>query len=189
MKKIIIVLFYFMTLTVAAQESHLDFMGIPIDGNINTFVQKLEKKGLIKSKANDKAVILEGTFAGKNAKVFALNTLKSKTVWKVVVYLDKSSSWYSLKSSYEEYKRLFTQKYGLPSDHFEFFSKPYYEGDGYELQALKNDKCTYSSYFETVHGIISVSIGSFGEICLAYQDKKNANEMTKEKNESALDDI
>ena len=42
---------------------------------------------------------------------------------------------------------LFTKKYGEPKDHFEFFSSPYYEGDGYELQALRKEKCNYISFW------------------------------------------
>lgn len=65
----------------------------------------------------------------------------------------------------------------------------YYEGDGYELQALKNDKCTYSTYFKTEKGTLNVAITSSGNLSLGYEDKINTEIQTEEKNNADLNDI
>lgn len=164
-------------------------MGIPIDGNISDFVIKLEAKNFSVIKKYGNNILMEGQFAGKSAEVFVLSTNKTKTVWKVAVYFNKKSSWYSLKSDYKEYKELFTEKYGKPSDTFEFFSKPYYEGDGYELQALRKDKCTYVTFFELETGNIAVKISSSGSIALVYEDALNSDIKEREGKSSVMDDI
>lgn len=173
----------------AQNQQHMEFKGIPIDGNINSFVSKLVQKGFVKEKSVDNAVILKGTFTGKKATIYVLGTPTSKTVWKVAVYLDKSDSWYKLKSDYKEYVELFTQKYGQPSDNFEFFSKPYYEGDGYELQALRLDKCTYMTAYRTPQGIVDVNIASTCKVCIVYEDGINVALKSQEQKKSTLDDI
>lgn len=165
------------------------FKGIPIDGHIEDFVKALENQGYKKVYDGTSGVVMKGDFTGKNAEIFILYTSKTKTVWKVAAQFDKNSSWYKLKSDYFDYVELYTQKYGKPSEHFEFFVDPYYEGDGYELQALEKEKCFYNTFFKTELGILSVKIASSGTITLSYEDYINSNKEDSEKTSSALDDI
>lgn len=176
-----------MSATFFAQE-HLDFRGVPIDGHIDNFVSKMEGLGYTLDNKSDKSAKMSGQFTGRNVELWIFYTRKTHTVWKVVMYFDESS-WSSLKSDYFEYKKLYTQKYGKPSSSYEFFSKPYYEGDGYELQALKKEKCHYLSIYKLETGSISIQISEFEQLKLAYEDGINADLMTEEKNSSALDEI
>jgi hypothetical protein len=84
---------------------------------------------------------------------------------------------------------LYTSKYGQPSDNFEYILSPYYEGDGFELQALRNEKCTYSTFFITDSGFIIVKMTNSGKLSLEYEDKTNSDQDSKEKESSVLDDI
>lgn len=173
-----------------AQE-HMTFQGIPIDGSLDSMITKLEGKGFKLDKRADEynAAIMTGIFAGKQADIYILATPKSKVVWKIAANFEKKDSWYSLKSDYKEYKEAYTTKYGKPSDSFEFFSKPYYEGDSYELQALRLDKCTYATFWELTSGTIAVKLASGSYLSLIYEDNINVTLKNKEEKNSVMDDI
>jgi hypothetical protein len=52
------------------------------------------------------------------------------------------------RETYNEMKEMLIQKYGQPMEDFHFFSSPYYEGDGYEDQAFRLGKATFSTYWK-----------------------------------------
>lgn len=130
--------------TICFSQNHLSFKGIEINGTLTDFSQKLEASGYKKIYTNDAqdACVLEGAFAGYDqCMIFVISTAQEHIVWKVAVQLPEQSSWYSLKSRYNEFRESLMEKYGAPSKKYEFFSSPYYEGDGYEMSALNNEKC------------------------------------------------
>lgn len=132
---------------------------------------------------------MSGSFLNKTCEVWVYCTPVSRTTTKVIVYMPKDNSWSSLKSTYLTLKEQYTKKYGTPSDEFEFFSTPYYEGDGYETQALELEKCTYSTYWQVPYGVIGVSISEFLQIRLVYEDAHNIKIMEKESMQAAYDEI
>ncbi|CUQ22437.1 hypothetical protein [Bacteroides thetaiotaomicron] len=168
---------------------HLDFKGVALDGTLSSFMKKLQEKGFIKEKdlGND-AAIMKGEFANESVTLYILASQDSKTVWKVCAEFPKTASWSSLKMKYFDFKELYTKKYGEPQS-YEFFSKPYYEGDGYEQLALSKEKCTYSSYFKTKEGYISVEINKYSCIEISYEDAINNELRKKEKEKNILNDI
>lgn len=169
--------------------SHLEFKGIPITGKIDNFVKKLQEQGFTLDKRQGNSAIMNGQFAGKDAEIYVFGTKKTGTVWKVVVYLPKRTTWYSIKSEYEFYKDMYERKYGTPEHSYTFFSDPYYEGDGYEMQAVKLEKCTYFSSFHVSNGEIYIEISKFQQIKLAYEDAANTVIMDSEKATAVIDDI
>ena len=169
--------------------SHLEFKGIPLNGKIDNFVNKLKAQGFSVSKQLGDIVVMEGTFTGKDATVYIISSEKSHPVWKVLVKLPKRTSWSSIKSDYEYYKEMFTKKYGNPTDNYEFFSKPYYEGDGYEMSALRNEKCHYISAYENPAGVIYIEMSTTEQLSINYEDKVNSNIREQEKEASVIDDI
>jgi len=48
---------------------------------------------------------------------------------------------------YNEVRKVLVEKYGDPSDTFKMFRRPYYEGDGYEEQAIRLGKARYSTFW------------------------------------------
>ena len=190
MKKLyLIIACLFITLCSYSQNAHLDFKGIPLDGRLSDFISKLEAEGFTFDKYVDEdAAIMKGDFAGRNADIYILVTPSSKTVYAVSVFYNEDESWSSLKSDYFQMKELYTKKYGEPES-FEFFSKPYYEGDGYELQALRKGKCNYESLWELPLGRICIKIDQFCEISMIYGDKINTELRQKEDENIALNDI
>ena len=188
-KSILVILCCLFSCALYAQEKHMEFKGIPLNGTLSSFIQKMKVKGYKTIYTEDNAVIMEGEFIGKSASIAILASPKSKIVWKVGINFKKETSWSSLKSEYYKIKESYIKKYGKPLQSFERFFKPYYEGDGYELQALKLDKCTYESYFETPEGMIFVGMDSSGCISIGYEDGINLKIARKEKENAVMDEI
>ena len=191
MKKVFFLFFIlFTTNYLYSQESHIEFKGIPLDGTLPSFIKKMEENEFKFEKfPRDYVAMMNGLFTGKYVDIYILSSPKSKTVWKVSAYYTKKELWTSLKSDYKEMVELFEKKYGAPSSHYEFFSKPYYEGDGYELQALRKEKCDYVSFWDTDKGTIAVEINKWGQIQVGYEDRINQKIKEKEANENSINDI
>ena len=189
MKRMLFLLTVFFTCLNVFSQEHMMFNGIPIDGKVEELVHKLEIKGYKLDQYLDGHAIMTGTFAGKSATLYVLGTVKTKTAWKVSVDFGESNSWYSLKREYNDFKDLFTKKYGKPKTHYEFFSDPYYEGDGYELQALRRNKCHYLTIYDLDTGNIAINLSSSESLKLIYEDKINGVLKTQEETNQALDDI
>lgn len=168
---------------------YMTFKGISFNCGLSAFVSNMEALGYTQVQIKECAAILKGNFAGKDdCTIIVLATNKSQIVWKVCVYFPGQISWRSLKNEYESFKNLYTKKYGTP-DSYEFFDSPYEEGDGYELRALKLEKCTYSSYFTTTQGNVSLKVVSPENICVIYEDKINSDIWEAERSDSILSEI
>ncbi len=166
---------------------HLEFMGIPIDGNVDDFVAKLKAKGFTDDPSvtgEEGIAAMKGLFTGEKVSLYAVYTPKTKTVWKIGVYFDMCSSWSLLKQSYLTYKRLFTEKYGSMCLEEEEFRLPYEDGGGSELSAIKDGYGKYKTIFATNDGYISIEICSIiynqGQILITYQDKQNSDLLSAE---------
>ena len=190
MKQLLATFLIFLSSMMAmAQSEHMTFKGVPIDGKLNVFVSALEKQGYTLEYQTDNGAILKGDFAGKSdCTILVIATKVSKTVWKVAVKFPEKVSWYSLKDEYKTFKESYTNKYGKP-DSYEFFSDPYYEGDGYELQALRKEKCTYVSYFTSPQGNIALEMTDDPCVQVGYEDGINVEIFRREKNQVVSEDI
>lgn len=191
MKKILFSLLLFIPLFTIAQnkgsEEHLTFKDIPINGSIQEFVTELTRIGFKVTLNESSLAAMDGTFANKNCELIIGATSKSKKVYTILVKFNKSNSWYSLKHDYNEFKQLLQQKYHIKPDVTENFYDPYYEGDGYELQALKRDKCIYISTFKLINGEIVLYISD--EVRIQYIDKINSGINKQEEKSNAYDDL
>ena len=89
MKRIFIaLLFVFSCIGAMAQNAneHLKFMGIPINGTLESFTQKLVAKGLKREHAWDNALLLKGTFAGKSGSGVCVCLQKIRgSGWKMII--------------------------------------------------------------------------------------------------------
>lgn len=107
---LIVVLFCFMA--VSAQ-THLKFMGIPINGHINTFSQKLIAKGFKQLPANQQlpdSRLFQGTFSGESAYLLVGYSPKTKTVYYVGVFI-KDLSKSIAEAKIRNFEAKFDQKY------------------------------------------------------------------------------
>ena len=148
------------------------FDGIPISGDLPTMIAKLKAKGYIYENTDDGVASLKGKIASVyNVELLIFTTPKTKKVCKVVAYLDKNINWYSIKSEYEKFVGIITEKYGTPDTKYDFFSSPYEAGDGYEMTALAVEKCTFASYwFKKNNTSIVVEISKYKQVKLGYEN-------------------
>jgi hypothetical protein len=163
MKRIFIaLLFVFSCIGAMAQNAneHLKFMGIPINGTLESFTQKLVAKGLKREHAWDNALLLKGTFAGKSGSGVCVMRVPSRNiVYKVVVCLPSKDTWEWLENDYKEFKEMLTTKYGEPYKCSESFKEGTYVGSDYlKISALKGGECEYYSAWGSTEGMILLEI-------------------------------
>lgn len=190
MKKLLLILFVLFSIGVNAQtESHLEFKGIPITGSLDNMVGKLKSQGYELIKIVENAAVLEGKFANENCELYVWCTPKTKIVYQILVKFDSKDSWWSLKSDYQKLKEQIRTKYNVTPDVAEGFLKPYYEGDGYELQAIRLSKSIHSSEFKLSEGEITLMIIDSPCVKLYYMDAIGYKLKEQEENQTSYDDL
>lgn len=160
-----------------------EFMGVKIEGSRTEIISKLKAKGFNPaqtSSQNKNATILKGFVGNKECEVYVSFTPKTNLAWKLTCYLPKQTDWYSLKNEYNHYLTLLTEKYGEPNSKFDFFSRPYYEGDGYEMLAVSLDKCNYSAFW---NNNLYLQITKFEQVAISYENPINGDLKDKEKSQ------
>lgn len=189
MKKLVLILFVLFSIGVnAQQESHLEFKGIPITGTIDNMVNKLKAQGYELKDIQGLNARLEGIFANEECNILVSAT-KSGTVYMISVIFNKKDSWYSLKSDYNKFKEQLSKKYNTKPKPIEIFLDPYYEGDGYELQALRKNKCYYVSGYELLNGNVTLALFYEGCVTIMYTDAIGESLNEQEENQSSYDDL
>ena len=183
MKNLFSFFLLFISVVGFGQNGHIKFRDVELKGPILNFVSEMQKLDYTVSgtEQGGSAMIMAGKFIGRECKLFILSTAKTKTVWKVVVYFNKTNDWITLRSDYTALKELINDRYGKPFKTVESFSDPYQEGDGRELQALKKNKCIYDTFWKTREGVVKLSITSFCQIAIGYEDRINSQVDLKEK--------
>jgi hypothetical protein len=117
---------------------------------------------------------MNGKVGNTEIELFLLTTPKSKKLYKATVYLPTKETWYAIKQNYLDYLEVLTTKYGTPHQSYDFFSKPYFEGDGYEMSALKLEKCTYSAFWLNIDNTsIVIQISKYNQVMISYQNDAN----------------
>lgn len=182
-----------LTLTVQAQDNteHLKFKGVPIDGTLQEYVQKMKDADFDFVNEEDGTAFLQGDFAAFKGCTIAVSTLKGKDlVNKITVIFTPNDTWSSLFGTYSNLKSMLTEKYGKPTNCVEKFQglvKP--TDDGERMYAVEFDKCIYNSIFSNDQGDILLQIDHNSVtscfVTLAYFDKINSK-IIKAK---AIDDL
>lgn len=189
MKKIVLLLLIvFAALSAAAQE-HLSFKGIPIEGSMASFCQKLQAKGFSKLNSDKNITLFAGDFTGRQATVGVVASDDGKNVHSVVVIFDSSSEWKKLVDTYDYYKELYTLKYGNPSVSVEN-NPSHYDSNIMLMHELEQGTVTYGSCWDAIGGEIELSIEkslSYGKgmVLIKYSDAQNVDA----KIQSDLDEI
>ncbi len=175
----------------SSQSAVIEFKGIPITGHVDDFAAKLQALGYNPLTVTDNGiVVMTGQFVNKDCFIYLHSTVKTKQIWKVsAVIEDRYTSWSFIKSDYHKYKDLYIKKYGQPVSDYHFFLPPYYEGDGCEMLALQNEKCSYFTMFKVSGGLISVSMFPSCSIAFQYENEVNADLHTTESESDMLNEI
>lgn len=171
-----------------AQEAHLKFKGVPIDGSLTEFVNKMKTAGFTHIGTKDGIAALEGDFAGyKNCIVGVYAVKPLNIVSMIAVAFNARGSWSDLEHDYNTLKELLTEKYGAPTKVIEEFESTYID-DGDKLYELSMDRGTWASVFETESGDIELLIHSENfesRVVLYYRDKVNTGKVRQQ----ALEDL
>ena len=177
MRKLVITFtMLFAVISLMAQE-HLSFKGIPIEGSMTAFCQKLKAKGFTSICSENNLTLFTGDFTGRNATVGVTATDDGKDVFAVVVLFDPSGEWNALINTYDYYKDLYTRKYGKPSISKE--KNPALSDSNTALMAeVHQGTVVYGSAWEVTGGDIQLSIekssGVYkGMVMIRYRDSQN----------------
>lgn len=177
MRKLVITFtMLFAVISLMVQE-HLSFKGIPIEGSMTAFCQKLKAKGFTSIGSENNLTLFTGDFTGRNATVGVTATDDGKDVFAVVVLFDPSGEWNALINTYDYYKDLYTRKYGKPSISKE--KNPALSDSNTALMAeVHQGTVVYGSAWEVTGGDIQLSIekssGVYkGMVMIRYRDSQN----------------
>lgn len=104
-----------LTLGVMAQTQHLKFMGIPLNGTISAFHQKLVAKGCKPYVEYNKTApvgsrVFIGTFFGEKADIHVYYNAKTKVVYRAKACIERSSEDMVIQK-YNEVKSALEEKY------------------------------------------------------------------------------
>lgn len=188
MKHILLSLLFCVTFYVNAQD-HLTFKGIPIEGSMTTFCQKLKSKGFTQMGKDKNITLFTEDFTGRQATIGVGASDDGKNVFSVVVLFDPSGEWNNLVSTYDYYKDLYTRKYGDPAISKE--NNPSRSDSNTALMAeVHQGTVVYGSAWNVPGGDIQLSIekssGIYeGMVMIRYRDSQNV----EAKIQSDLEDI
>ncbi|MGN0231175.1 MAG: hypothetical protein ACI4A8_03060 [Muribaculaceae bacterium] len=174
-----------------AVNSHLKFKGVPIDGSLKTFVDRMKNAGFQYSSTNYGIACLEGDFAGfKNCQLYVSTVNGLDVVSHITVLFPTREQWRLLYDDYTQLKQLLTEKYGKPAKCTERFQHSYYADDDFsKFHAVLLDQAIFESVFRADNGKIALyitnSTSSVALVALEYFDAEN-NEALRE---HAIDDL
>jgi hypothetical protein len=110
----------------------------------------LEQKGLAFTKTDeDGDLVFSGTLIGKTARLYAIFANDRLVKTSVVLITPDREA----RSTFRDMRETMITKYGRPESDFHFFTKPYYEGDGYEDQAIRVGKGHFDVFWTKTEGL------------------------------------
>ena len=190
MKRIILAIALFLlAVTINAQNVHLKFKGIPIDGEYKAFAQKLVQKGFKQVDTSSDGIVLVGNFmATPGVMVVVYPDPTSKAVSMVAAMIDAGDNWAQIESKYNDTIGTYKKKYGEPTEHVEEFTTEVYNSDSWRKSALRDGQCDYQTLWEVDGGRIMISPVYFNfkyYILCTYADEKNVKALQQ----TIIDDI
>lgn len=193
-KNLTVIIIMLLSIITNAQNGndHISFQGISFSVPLNKFIEQLKQKGydFIGKSENDPTFnLVEGQFLNEKCTISIISTKNEKVGQLFITLGEAHDSWYSIKGRYEDLKKIFIKKYGNPKKSYEYFKDPYYEGDGYELQAVKKGKCIHILVFFIPNGSITIAMDKDCKLLIVYEDEKNMKIRKQEQDAKSLEDI
>ena len=172
-----------------AQDNHLKFKGIPIEGNYKTFAQQLVQKGFKQIQSSQDGIALTGTFmAIPDVMVIVHPDPSSKVVSTVSAFLEAGDNWSEIEGKYNNVVDTYKEKYGEPTRQVEEFTTDVRDEDFFKKRALHDGQCDFKSLWEVEGGRIVISLMYFQYknyvLCL-YADEQNVKAL----HQTIIDDI
>lgn len=189
MRKLFISLLLAVSMVCMSQTTHMKFKGIPMEGTLNSFVQKLKDKGFNYLGQQDGTALLKGEFAATKGCTIGVARFSDRDeVNLVAVIFPEEDTWNAISKSYYNLKDMLTEKYGLPESIEEFTDREP-SSDFIKFHSLLRDECNFISEFACEGGVIQLTMKKQGytsaAVILRYIDKTNAAETRKK----VMDDL
>ena len=192
MRKVLLVAITFLlsvSLNAQTTEEHMKFKGIPIDGTLTDFTQKMKQKGFSYKGMEDGMALFEGEFAATKGCTIIAVAKSVNVVHKVAVAFPDCDTWSCLSNKYESLKDMLIQKYGEPFMNVEKFDDNYIKDDGDRFYDVSMDRCRYATSWVTEKGEIDLDITHTGYtscfVRLIYIDGLNTDKVINQ----AIDDL
>lgn len=155
-------------------QKHMGFMGIPIDGNANSFVNKLREKGFSKDIEDiPNAYCLTGKFYGEDANIQVDYAYDTHTVYSVTVYIVKRTG-LALYSIQRDFLKAVEEKYKFKKEtiNSQLYQYDYYIYDGFDpvglIQTFIVDSKTIQTAKEAMLSITYLDIENY----MNYENRK-----------------
>lgn len=168
----------------AAAQGHLDYEGIPIDGNISGFSKALQEKGMVfKEKMGNNYVFTGEDSMGNNYYVTVGCTPEENgaMVYQVVRMTDAMMNFSDLEREYKKWQRKFDKKYG-EGNYDEFIDSQYDDDDMGRYVALQIGKGRYQCEYIMNSGEVTLMIvgaNHLAYVAMAFIDRQNRLEAEK----------
>ena len=169
--KNIILLLLIILLNGCSPIGHMEFKNIPINDNIDKFVNKLIKLGFTEPQlVKENQIKLNGVFLEKNCEIYVYSTIKNKSVYKVRVNMPEEVP-DSLQSSFEKIQKQYSAEYGMGTTRYKQYKnreRLLFNEPRLARHLMKGD---FSRYI-TASGDITVEVQD-GYISITYLDNVN----------------
>jgi hypothetical protein len=173
----------------SAENQHLLFKGVPIDGTLSEYVEKMKLNGFTLLDSTNYGAMFNGEFANyQNCKIGVGTSNKKDLVSTVFVMFPEREEWNDLYGDYNRLKQMLSEKYGIPNESKEKWENDYEPSLAFRMSAIKRGECNFTTTFVKPNGKIQLRIEHQDATCfvfLGYFDKING-EIMKAK---AIDDL
>jgi hypothetical protein len=162
--------------TSSNHKEHAQFMSVPINGTIHSFIARMSAKGFVNPVTNNDVTIMEGKFINESCRLFIKTTYTSRIVHSVTVVYPSYNNWEDLYSHYCGLRAMYTEKYGEP--------EITETGEDIEdkLQGLKDFELSYHTVYNTPKGNITIFLDSSDtSVNIHYYDSENSILSQKER--------
>lgn len=152
-----------------SQQSHMSFLGIPLNGTLDQFHSQLINKGFTFNRGLDNFSIYRGLFMGYKSEVFIIANRQNRQVYQALVRIKVGKK--EIMPLYEKIQQMLKEKYAN--------NPGYYEGTGFAgnnnpVQFLNLKRNSQIKEFQKSN--ILGSIGMYSDknvLCLQYIDSIN----------------
>lgn len=174
----------------ALAETHANFEGIPIDGNINQFAKSLKDRGFKNVRVKGTCAFAEGTCLGKENCQVGVSAAPSGKVYMVGVMLPQCHSWAEVFAAYCDQKLNLIRKFGQPTTCIESWNGITQPRTDEECEkAILRGECDYKAFFgnTTTYAILSIKemSGMYYSVYMEYYDAINNDEYEESQKQKA----
>lgn len=153
------------------------FAGVELNQSYQIVINSFVAKGFVQYDKNTQYIVLKGKIVNEEVLLAIYPTITSRKCRKIACLYTSPDTWEESKTLYEKKCDIINTKYGIPTYVNEKFYDPYYEGDGYEIQAINSDKCEFlriwGDMLDYPNLTIGVEIGNEGIVMVTYEVKSN----------------